>query len=42
MLGCLLKLQLVWRPKEGGQIFEWFIETVQKTESMYIPKFKMI
>jgi hypothetical protein len=27
---------------EGGQIFEWFVDTTQKIESMYISNFKMV
>jgi hypothetical protein len=42
MLACLLELQQFWKQKEGGQIFEWFINTTQKIESMYIPNFEMV
>jgi hypothetical protein len=41
MLACLLKLQQ-WRQKEDGQVFEWFVDTAQKIESMYIPNFEMV
>ena len=39
MLACLLKLQLFWRQKEGGPIFEFFVDT---TQSIYIPDFEMV
>jgi hypothetical protein len=32
----------VWRQKKGGRIFEWFIDTIQKIESMDIPNFEMV
>jgi hypothetical protein len=41
MLACLLKLQQ-WRQKEDGQVFEWFVDTAQKTESMYISNLEMV
>jgi hypothetical protein len=41
MLTCL-KLQQFWRQKKDGQIFEWFVDIVHKTEFIYIPNFKMV
>jgi hypothetical protein len=42
MLAYLLKLQQFWRQKEDGQLFEWFVDTTQKTESMYISNFELV
>jgi hypothetical protein len=37
---CLLKLQLFWRQKEGGPIFEFFVDTTQKLSLYTYPILK--
>jgi hypothetical protein len=32
----------IWMQKEGGQVFEWFVDIDQKTKSRYIPNFKIV
>jgi hypothetical protein len=42
MLACMLNLLLFWKQNEGGQILEQFVNNAEKTESIYIPNFKMV
>jgi hypothetical protein len=36
------QITIVLEAKKGGQFFEWFVDVAQKTESIYIPNFKMV
>jgi hypothetical protein len=33
---------MFWRAREGGQIFEWFVNIAQNTKSIYMLNFKMV